>query len=586
MKKWIALCACAMMFLCPISAMAETKEVILELPGDDGTQYPTTGISYGYNNQEDVTTVVVPENILRLGEKVFSNNINLSDIQFHSNLQKIGEDAFLETAYYNNPENWDQGVLYIGDCLIKADKYKIGDTYEVRPGTRLIADSAFADCENLREILLPDSLEYVGEDAFGNTAFYNTPENWEQGVLILDYLLLDVDKDYTGVLEVTEGIRTIADGAARDCMGITEVRTPESLVHIGQDAFANCESLEKVSLGKNVETLGRGPLYQCFSLKEILLNDENLYFQTYDGLLLNEEMNHIVKCPQQAEGSVEIPKHVTIIDAYAFESCEKLEEAELPENCVFIGTEAFSGCENLLELKLPENMEYIDHYAFTGCCQIDMVVVPENVTYLGKGVFKNCKNVQAAVIGDGITQLQEELFAGCDNLIAVQLGEDINWISHTSFQDTKYISNVRLYENGVLVTSDKYLMKVAPDVQVCDIPDGVEVIADGAFEYLFDENLQKVCLPKSLKSYNWFAFSDLSKDVKICYDGTAREFAELADDTWECVNLSTKDFRGMTISVLVLSGIFGLFFEMLDRSNNLKEDELEFEEGEDDYEEE
>lgn len=584
MKKLITACMCvlAMMFLCPVSVMAETEAGILVLPEDDGTEYPVRGISSGYNHNEEVYEVTVPENIIRLGDEVFLGNTNLSEIQLHSKLQKIGKDAFLGTAYYDNPENWEEGVLYIEDCLIAVDRNKIGDTYEIRPGTRLIASGAFEHCKNLNKIVIPDTIEYVGEDAFANTGFYNDQNNWNHGVLELDYLLLKVAEDYTGVLEVKDGIRTIADGAAQACWEITEVITPESLVHIGLNAFSNCSNLEEINLGKNVETLGRGPFYRCLSLEDIVVDEQNEHFQVVDGILFNEELTSVVKCPQQITGSVIIPSTVSVINAYSFENCGTIAEVMIPQNCVFIGRSAFSGCESLRKLTIPENMEYIDHYAFEECENLREILIPDNVTYLGKSAFSNCKALEIAVIGEGVTALKQKLFSGCGNLTYVELGDNITEIAYTAFEDTKYICNVRNYKDGLLVASKKYLMKIASDVVECEIPDGVEVIADGAFEYVIEsKDLEKIYIPKSLKSYNWYAFHDVLDDVKICYEGTAEKFAEIAGYGWEQINLVTKDLRRMAYWGIGVLGVLCLASVSMIISSDGAKEELE-----DDYEEE
>lgn len=572
MKKMIAMCICFMMLLCPISTMAQTEQGVLTLPEEDGTLYPVRGVSYGYNNNETVEKVIVPENIIRLGDEVFLNNTNLREIDLHSKIQKIGKEAFAGTAYYNDFRKWENGVLYIEDCLIKANADEIASTYEIRPGTRLIAKGAFEGCENLQEILLPETIEYVGEDAFAGTAFYNNSENWENDVLVLGDLLIKVSENYTGVLEVEEGIQTIADGAAKGCTNLKEVVVPESMVHIGENAFLDCTNLKKVTLGKNVETLGRGPFFQCDLLTEILVNEENIHFEVVDGILFDEEFTAVVKCPQQLSGQVLLPETVSVIQAYAFAGCENLKRVILSDNCVFLGYMAFSECESLSNLTIPPKMEYIDHYAFTGA-MLEEIMIPDHVKYLGKGAFANCENLKLAVIGNGIPGLQEELFENCHNLEYVQLGKNLTYIERTAFKNTKFIYDIRNYKNGVFVVSDQYLLKVAPDVVECEVPEGVEVIADGAFEYVNNAELKKIHLPKSLKAYNRLAFNDVSEDVKISYSGSIWEFTDVADGAWHSINLVTSDFRKMTIWILVLAAALLFVIEMILQSNKVQEEE-------------
>ena len=210
----IAICILLMVSMITVSVSAAENDSVLELPQDDRTEYPVTGISGdSYKNNDDVTKLVVPENITRLGEGAYIGCSNLEQIKLHDRIQVIGESAFERTAYYDDKDNWDEGVLYIGDALIKADPDKITETYIIRKGTRIIADAAFKDCKNLSAVTLPDTIEYVGTDAFVGTSFFENQENWSGNTLVLDHVLLAVNDEYVGDIAVADGIVTIADEA-------------------------------------------------------------------------------------------------------------------------------------------------------------------------------------------------------------------------------------------------------------------------------------------------------------------------------------------------------------------------------------
>lgn len=145
-------------------------------------------------------------------------------------------------------------------------------------------------------------------------------------------------------------------------------------------------------------------------------------------------------------------------------------------------------------------MEYIDHYAFSYCNSIESITVPNNVYYLGKYAFTCCMELKEVVLGNKITVLKEGLLESAEKLNIVTLGENIEEINESAFRFTKYVSNVSKYKNGLLVASDKYLIKVAQDVVNCAIPNGVIVIADGAFENLTEESsIKEIHVPASAK---------------------------------------------------------------------------------------
>lgn len=590
MKRFIAaiMCVAIVLTMSTVTAFASSEDSsVLKLPEDDGTGYPVTGISGdSYKNNDDVTKLVVPENITRLGERVFIGCSNLEQIKLHDKIQVIGESAFERTAYYEDKDNWENGVLYIGDALIKADSKKIGEIYSIRKGTRIIADGAFKDCQKLSSITVPDTVEYVGTDAFVGTAYFETQENWSDNMLVLDHLLLAIDNEYAGIVDVPEGIITIADGAFAHSK-ITELTTPDSLKYIGYNAFWDCQNLTKVSIAKSVTTIGRGPFRMCTDLSDIFVHEENEMFSVVDGVLYNKQLSAVIRCPHRLTGDVVIPRSVTKINAYAFEWCTGIESIAIPEGCVFIGNSAFSVCENLSDVILPESMEYIDHYAFSYCNSIESIAVPDNVYYLGKYAFTCCMDLKEVVLGDKITVLKEGLFESSEKLNTVNLGGNIEEISDSAFRFTKYISNVSKYRNGLLIASDKYLIKVAQDVVNCTIPSGVTVIADGAFENLSEESsIKEVHVPSSVKKFNWGAFVDVPEKIPVYYSGSWNSFVSKTEFDWDCINLHTTDFKTTIWSVVTLSGVFVLFVSGMVIFNNLKKRYDQEAETEDEYAEE
>lgn len=570
-----------------ITTLASSEDGVLTLPEDDGTGYPITGISDSYSHDEDIVKVIVPENIVRLGDEAFYQCSNLNQIKLHSKIQRIGEKAFEGTAYFKDPDNWDKdGVLYIGDCLIKADPNKIPEVYEIRNGTRLIAAGAFRNCEKLNMITIPDTIEYVGEGAFAGTDFYNNNENWVNNTLAVEHVLIAVNEECTGNFVVHEGIKSIADRAFSHSK-ITEVFTPSSLEKIGQDAFWDCQNLLKVTLSKNVDALGRGPFRACNNLQEIIVHEDNESYAVVDGVLFDKQLSAVIRCPEAKEGAISLPHSVKRINAYAFEWCTKITSVEIPEGCVFIGNAAFSTCENLSYVTLPELLEYIDNSAFAYCNSLESVNVPDNVYYLGKWAFNCCMNLKSVEIGNGIEELRYCLFESCEKLNTVTLGENIKEIDDTAFLFTKYISNVSNYNNGLLIASDKYLIKVDKDVTACYIPSGVTVIADGAFEYPSEEGfLTEIHVPSSLVRFNYGAFYDVPNKTPVYYDGTIEDFIDITNFDWKCINLHTTDFRTTIWAVVALGGVFTVFTIGIIVIDRLKKRNMQETEEEDEYAEE
>ena len=313
---------------------------------------------------KNITSISVPENIRIISADTFNDCSRLEEIKLHGGIQCIGDSAFAGTAFYNDPQNRDEdGVLYIDDCLIKADPQKIGESYTVRDGTRLIANRAFVDCTSLKEIVVPDTIEFVGGDAFHNTAYQNDPSNYSDGVLMLgERVLISVDKQHEGVLRVNEGVEVLGDFSFIDCKEITEVRLPDTLRVIGNCAFCDMK-LKELRIPENVNKIGWGFLRGCSDIEKIILDNANPYFRLYDGLLCNYDVTEVIRCSTKRT-DVALPETVQSIAPMCFEECRYLKAIEINEGCRYIGTSAFSGCYNIESLIIPDSVEAIGKRAF------------------------------------------------------------------------------------------------------------------------------------------------------------------------------------------------------------------------------
>lgn len=111
-----------------------------------------SGLTYigklSFSSCPALKSITIPESVTEICERAFSSCTDLSEIILPGGAIDIGESAFAGTAYYKDPANWTDDVLYIGDCLIQAD-IGISGGYEIRPDTRSIADHAFYGCANL-----------------------------------------------------------------------------------------------------------------------------------------------------------------------------------------------------------------------------------------------------------------------------------------------------------------------------------------------------------------------------------------------------------------------------------------------------
>jgi len=166
-----------------------------------------------------LTSVVIPDSTERIGIFAFLNCTSLENITMGSGVKGIENSAFMSTAYFDNEDNWENGVLYIGDCLIKAKNTVTA--HDIKDGTRTVATSAFSGCKELASISIPESVQNIGE-----FAFYFCQK------------LVSV--------ELPEGMTEIRASCFESCIALQSILIPDSVDVIGNLAFNNCPALKKV----------------------------------------------------------------------------------------------------------------------------------------------------------------------------------------------------------------------------------------------------------------------------------------------------------------------------------------------------
>ena len=316
---------------------------------------------------------VIPYGVEAISDGAFEFCTGLTNITIPDSVKFIGQNAFLDTGYFLDENNWENGVLYIGKHLIFASD--VTESYSIKEGTKTIADCAFSDrgnliritipnsvisignysfaecsnlenvtipewvtyigssafsgctkftdvkipssvkkiddyafygCTSLDNIKIPNEVSYIGQEAFNDTGYYNNESNWENNVLYINNHLVSAKNDVSGSYSIKEGIKTIASSAFVDCNDLKNIAIPNSVTVIGINAFYRCSNLKSVVIPKNVSSIGVGAFGYIESENYATIKKEDFKIYCYSGTagekyaidngfkyeLLNEECSH------------------------------------------------------------------------------------------------------------------------------------------------------------------------------------------------------------------------------------------------------------------------------------------------------
>ncbi len=120
----------------------------------------------------------LPEGLKSIGDLAFAGCWKLSEIDLPGSLTGIGDGAFLacdnlteiRVSSRNPVFRAIDGVLFSkdGTQLILYPPGLDASPYTVPEGVTSIGEAAFAECENLKRVILPEGLKSIGEDAFAD----------------------------------------------------------------------------------------------------------------------------------------------------------------------------------------------------------------------------------------------------------------------------------------------------------------------------------------------------------------------------------------------------------------------------------
>lgn len=175
---------------------------------------------YACDRCESLAALTIPAGVTALGTGAFRGCTALTHLTLPDSLARIGNDVLSGTPYEHDDRYWTGELLYVGRHLIRA-RASLAGAYEIRGGTRTVADYAFSGCTSLCAVEIPVGVERVGTGAFLGC---------------------------TALAEVTvgESVQEIGSAAFRGCTHLTHFTVPSCARSLGQHAFHGCRSLGSV----------------------------------------------------------------------------------------------------------------------------------------------------------------------------------------------------------------------------------------------------------------------------------------------------------------------------------------------------
>ena len=363
-------------------------------------------------NRKLTNIVFTGENLTSIGSNAFQDCDSLTELNLKGNGETVidygafcGNDALKKIslagiktinnyAFQNcvvlNSVNFGEGLLSIGSCaFLNCPNI---ETVSLPESLTTINNGAFKECSKLTSIDIPNKVTELNDITFANctslknvsigsgctsistTAFF--------GASSIDRITVSEDnKNFTAV----DGVLYNKDMTTlvlypKNCSG--EFAVPDTVTTIADYAFDNSPNITKVTIGKNVKTIG---------------------FYAFSG---NKKLETV-----EFTGN-----NLTSIEDEAFSDCIALSELNITGNGLVINSDAFYRNYALKSLTLGTGVKTINSYAFRQCTSLETVNIGNDVETIGYYAFYNNNNLKQLVLGKGLNSIDSSAFSGYKDL--------------------------------------------------------------------------------------------------------------------------------------------------------------------------
>ena len=348
---------------------------------------------------------------------------------------------------------------------------------------QFVGEKAFKGCTNLKSFTWSKNLTSVGMNAFDETAFYSklqgdiiydlpnglciyVGENYfkENTALVSDNLTAEetqnVKDNYgaTNIIKFSDcGIKSLSDGIFKDNDKIVYVDLPEYQTAICKSTFQSCSNLQGFDASHSkVKAISERAFYECTKLKSVILGNE------------------VTEIEKQAFAYIAITElpdisHVKTMSTGVFEGCSKVVAVD-DYPLSYVPEKMFSGCSSLSSMSWEnaDEVTSIGTAAFEGT-SFTTFVVPKNVATLPENFMKNNKkltkvslygNPDCKIIpGSDVPQKVDEDDPDDDTMTEVESFIDYNGVQHqgtligvksimsSSFDNCTALKTIDLYDN-------------------------------------------------------------------------------------------------------------------------------------------
>ena len=564
-------------------------ETLSTVTFESGSQLEQIG-PYAFFECKSIGSIILPDKLESIGESAFEKCSTLTTLNTTSasSLSVIENYAFsdcekLETIDLSSNHSLNR----IGDNAFRGC-IKLS-TLSLNNELREIGKKAFYDTRELKKVVLPENITFVGDEAFVNAGIEelelnsgsdttfgtNSFSQYEYDPIRKELVPIDdqitkltlngsltIDKVFTeyapqvrlSLHELNVKGERIAPSAFKNCTFLSTITIADGVKVIGESAFEGCDKIVALTLSNDIKEIAENTFKGCTSLKTINMPSSVTAVRSgaFDGCveIANLDLSNLIE-----------------IGSFAFRNTA-ITDPVFSENIVSIGESAFENCSNINEVVINSTASSttIKKFAFANCTNITRIVLSKNVialnnafasdtkvteisvrgefglaTLFGESKEEVSKKITSITIQDDTEVIEAGAFTGCLLVDNITIPSTVKVIGDEAFKGCRGITTIDLPTG--LTKLGKYAFADCDKLKISALPNGVVDLSEGVFKN--DSSIEEFTLNSSTQTIGAHAFSG-------CSNLTIAAFKSVDTPNTTITSIGDYAFNGCTNLELVV----------------------------------
>jgi len=561
---------------------------------------------------DKLTNITIPSDSKQIGDAVFLNCSALRNVSMPDSVDEVGNSVFFynddltifirnNNGYISNNMLEMQGMVHvvldseisaIGDnsfasCYaletVSYDKESVSiGEYKFSKRLKTIGNEVFKDNPKLRNLIVPDTLEKVGTNAFYNKVHsgYHCKDvtvtfYYVNGIINANIL----NSQYISHVVIDDGINMLSDKAFYNCSVLETISIPDTVASVGVNVFANpgkkvtatfrgvdgvidtsvydgkTTGIKYIAIDENVNKIGDNAFANSNTVAGVVITDTDSIgeYAFQNGRAIEYiEVGKANKIGKHAfsDTTVNIVEldDINVIDEYAFSNCTNMNKLYI-DSVIDINDYAFSNCSHIGKVYINSVIN-INDYAFYKDLGIYDIIIEKNLTHIGEHAFDSCKAIQKLVLPDTVSEIGAYAFYDCNSMKTINIPDGVENINDYTFFGCASLNKIDIPNTVVGIGAYAfYGCVVAKQLMISENAKNI-----GEYAFYNCNQVKEIKLPNKLESIGNYAFRSCSGIKEINVPNSVTKIGDCV--FYACTGLEQAEF-GSGITKIGNSEFYG-----------------------------